>query len=79
MAYSVDDYAAKNSPLPVVRLSEEHGFLKRTDSKVTIGSRVRILPNHACPVANLAASFVVLQTGGTEVVRWPIEARGLVQ
>jgi D-serine deaminase-like pyridoxal phosphate-dependent protein len=78
VAYSVNDYATRSSPVPVVRLSEEHGWLKRTESNLTIGSRVRILPNHACPVANLAASFIVLQSETPDVLRWPIEARGRV-
>jgi D-serine deaminase-like pyridoxal phosphate-dependent protein len=36
------------------RLSEEHGVVELADGEsLRIGQRVRILPNHACPVVNL--------------------------
>ncbi|QEX20416.1 alanine racemase [Hypericibacter adhaerens] len=64
--------------LGLTRLSEEHGFVEHGGRKLEIGSRVRILPNHACPVANLADRFAVIDAGGgTEY--WPIEARGCVR
>jgi D-serine deaminase-like pyridoxal phosphate-dependent protein len=42
----------------LVRLSEEHGVLEiPTDSPIAIGDRIRVVPNHACPVSNLGRSF----------------------
>ena len=61
----------------VAKLSEEHGFVERGDQDLKIGSRMRVIPNHACPVANLAQSYVVLKRQ-REIVRWPIEARARV-
>lgn len=67
------------SARPVVRLSEEHGFVAQDPAEpLPVGARVRIVPNHACPVANLAdACLAVDGTGATE--RWPVDARGAVQ
>jgi D-serine deaminase-like pyridoxal phosphate-dependent protein len=40
------------------RLSEEHAVIENADQSVHIGDRLRIVPNHACTVANLADSLV---------------------
>jgi D-serine deaminase-like pyridoxal phosphate-dependent protein len=63
--------------LPVVRLSEEHGFVARGEAEVAIGRRVRIVPNHSCPVVNLAEELVVV-SGEQVVERWQLAARGRV-
>lgn len=50
----------------VKALSEEHGWLSRDTSQggvdpgtlLQVGDRVRILPNHSCPVANLASEYI---------------------
>jgi D-serine deaminase-like pyridoxal phosphate-dependent protein len=76
-AYPLDGYRNEESGVPVVRLSEEHGFLRRERTALGIGSRVRIIPNHACPVANLASNLVVLR-GGQPPLRWKVAARGCV-
>jgi D-serine deaminase-like pyridoxal phosphate-dependent protein len=77
-AYPLEHYAAKASGLTLAKLSEEHGFLRRADAGLTLGSRVRITPNHACPVANLAEELVVLREG-QEALRWQVAARGCVR
>ena len=62
----------------VVKLSEEHGFVRHpAERTLTLGERVRVLPNHACPVANLAAEYLVLDPGGA-TERWPVDAAGMV-
>jgi D-serine deaminase-like pyridoxal phosphate-dependent protein len=68
-----------NAPaLTLARLSEEHGFVEHGGRGLEIGSRVRIIPNHACPVANLADRYALIGAdGGMEY--WPIEARGCVR
>jgi D-serine deaminase-like pyridoxal phosphate-dependent protein len=64
--------------MTLVRLSEEHGFIEHGGSDLKIGARVRIIPNHACPVANLADRYALIGAdGGMEY--WPIEARGCVR
>ena len=60
-------------------LSEEHGTvdLSGASAKPKIGERVRIIPNHACPVSNLFdKAFLV--SGETVVDCLPIAARGRV-
>lgn len=63
----------RDAPLPVDRLSEEHGFVAHAGMRLAIGSKLLVLPNHACPVANLAASLLLLGDRMTEEVR--VDAR----
>lgn len=61
----------------LVGLSEEHGTLDLTGiaRKPEVGERVRILPNHCCPVTNLFDEVVLVHASGeTEIV--PVDARG---
>jgi D-serine deaminase-like pyridoxal phosphate-dependent protein len=62
----------------VDRLSEEHGILQLTsddDQRVRVGTRLRVVPNHACTVANLAETLVGVRDGVvTEVL--PVLVRG---
>ena len=61
----------------VTSLSEEHGVLDLStcEGRPRVGERVRILPNHACPVTNLD-DHVVAHRGGR--IEWiaPVWARG---
>jgi D-serine deaminase-like pyridoxal phosphate-dependent protein len=68
---------AGGAPMVVERLSEEHGWLRLDGQAPALGSRVAILPNHACPVANLALGLV-LAGGERAPERLPVDARGLV-
>jgi D-serine deaminase-like pyridoxal phosphate-dependent protein len=64
--------------LIIDRLSEEHGVISsRSMDHVKLGERLTIIPNHACPVANLFDEYVVHQNGKI-VARWPVSARGRV-
>jgi D-serine deaminase-like pyridoxal phosphate-dependent protein len=63
--------------LRVAKLSEEHGWVEHEGRRLPIGARVRIVPNHSCPVANLADSFVVAAPGEPPAV-WRVAARGRV-
>ncbi|CAN5784688.1 alanine racemase [soil metagenome] len=68
-------FSESGEQLQVVRLSEEHGFVARGGADLPIGTRLRIVPNHSCPVVNLADELVVVSDG--EVVgRWRVAARG---
>lgn len=48
---------------PVLRLSEEHGFLP-PGIGLRPGDPVLILPNHSCPVANLVGRMTLLRMDG---------------
>ena len=62
----------------VVRISEEHGVLEvPPSSPLRVGERVALVPNHVCPVVNLADAVTVVD--GDRVERWPVAARGRVQ
>ncbi len=42
-------------PLTISRLSEEHAVVAMSrPQKLSVGERLRVIPNHACPVMNLA-------------------------
>lgn len=60
----------------VVRLSEEHGILDLSDTswRPSVGSRVRVVPNHVCVSVNLQDRLLVVD--GTAVEAWPLEGRG---
>ena len=74
-AYTLADFPGRTSPLTVAKLSEEHGFVPRASAYLPLGSRLRIVPNHSCPVANLARSYAVVD--GDEVTEtWTAEAAG---
>jgi D-serine deaminase-like pyridoxal phosphate-dependent protein len=64
--------------LLIERLSEEHAVVRVTGAtRLAIGDRVVIIPNHACVVANLTNRYVVAD--GAQVLEQPIvDARGLV-
>ncbi len=60
--------------------NEEHGYLdiSHLDSKPAIGDRLRITPNHVCPVTNLFEE-VVFVNGEDVLGAVKVDARGLVQ
>jgi D-serine deaminase-like pyridoxal phosphate-dependent protein len=63
----------------VTRLSEEHGVLEfSAPTDLRIGDRVAIVPNHICPVVNLADSVSVI-ADGMIAERWVVAARGRVK
>ena len=59
------------------RLSEEHGIISFNRAKFQIGEKIRIVPNHACPVVNLFGSAYIVD-GNRVVDIIPIEARGMM-
>ena len=61
----------------VTALSEHHAtveFPKRA-TLPALGSRIRVVPNHVCPVLNLVDDVAVAR-GGLVVGRWTVAARG---
>ena len=73
-AYPYDRYLDLDHRLTVAGLSEEHGKLARAGLDLAVGSKVRIIPNHSCPVANLGRRYTVLDGDRVEV--WPVDAAG---
>lgn len=69
LAFPLGQTATKATDgLPVTQLSEEHGFIEHGGRALPIGTRVRIFPNHACPVANLAGRLALCD--GEEISTW---------
>ena len=59
-------------------LSEEHGHLKITGtSSITVGERLRVIPNHICPCINLHDGAYIV-SGENVVDQWKVAARGKV-
>ncbi len=70
---------ADGRDLSVVRVNEEHGYLRgNAVDALSVGERIRLTPAHVCPVVNLTDSVVVTEAGRV-VDTWRVEARGRVQ
>lgn len=67
---------AAASPLPVVKLSEEHAFLVHDGNPPLIGTPILILPNHSCPVANLSGGMLGLGGGDRSSAEIAVEGTG---
>lgn len=76
LAFAAERPLGSGAVLEIEKLSEEHGFVKRGGADLAVGSRLRVIPNHACPVVNLADELVVVNG---EITRWPVMARGRVR
>ncbi len=76
IAFALEETEREGEAMKVVKLSEEHGFVQRGDRDLAVGSKVQLIPNHACPVVNLADELLVM---GDEIWRWPVAARGCVR
>jgi D-serine deaminase-like pyridoxal phosphate-dependent protein len=60
-------------------LSEEHGWVSvAPGDELRVGQRVRVLPNHACVVANLHDRLTGVRAGRVETVL-DVAARGCVR
>ena len=74
----VDGYGtiAERPGIAVRSLSEEHGWLALDAAEpLAVGDRVRLIPNHACPVTNSFPEAVAVR-GDAVSERWPVVARG---
>jgi D-serine deaminase-like pyridoxal phosphate-dependent protein len=61
--------------LVLQRLSEEHAVAGVGDQSVNVGDRLRIVPNHACTVTNLAEVLFGMRAGRVCEVM-PVLVRG---
>jgi D-serine deaminase-like pyridoxal phosphate-dependent protein len=70
------DAPAVDPAIVIERLNEEHATVRvPADCPLAPGDRVRILPNHACVVTNMADELLIVR--GLDVVdRLPVAARG---
>jgi D-serine deaminase-like pyridoxal phosphate-dependent protein len=68
--------------LLIERLSEEHATVRATNlaapTRLKIGDRVRVLPNHACVVTNLMDELVMAENGSTSGAI-KVDARGRIR
>ena len=77
IVYPFDQFLEEGQSTFITKLSEEHGIVKRANFDLKIGDKVRILPNHACVVANLTNNYCVVEKN--EVIgEWKLIARGQV-
>ncbi|MCG1023795.1 alanine racemase [Sutcliffiella horikoshii] len=70
-------YVVDHPELTIERLSEEHGvavFESRSDLR--LNDKVRIIPNHACTVANMFDAYTVVERDDV-VGQWKVDARGM--
>jgi len=73
----VDFGAVYGTGWPLVRASEEHGVVAIPPrTRLDIGTQLRIVPNHVCPVVNLFDEAVIVE-GDDVIDRWRVAARGL--
>ncbi len=63
--------------ITIAGLSEEHGVLTADNIDLAVGSRIRIVPNHACVVSNMLDQ-VILVRGDTCIGPQSVTARGKV-
>ncbi len=78
LAYPADRFEDKNYEMIVAKLSEEHGFVAREDFDLAIGSKIRLIPNHSCVVANLLDTYTVVKDEQI-AEQWDIVARGQIR
>lgn len=66
--------------LTIARLSEEHAVVEASGDRprLPVGSRVRVLMNHVCPVVNLFQEMVLVR-GDVVEARLPVAGRGLLR
>lgn len=65
--------------LAIDKLSEEHGVIllnhPEQTSTLKLGERIQIIPNHACPVANLFDEYIIHRSNQI-INTWKVSARG---
>jgi D-serine deaminase-like pyridoxal phosphate-dependent protein len=61
-------------------LSEEHGHVRvPAASRLRVGERIAILPNHCCGAMNMHDTFLATSTALEAPEPWPVDARGCVR
>ena len=61
------------------KLNEYHGFLPLpAEFRPGIGTVLPVVPNHVCPVVVNFEEYIVTDSTGTTLERWPVDARGFL-
>jgi len=58
-----------------IKCSDEHGVVADPDGKLNVGEKLRLVPGHCDPTANVHDWYVGVRNGKVETV-WPVSARG---
>lgn len=62
LVYPYQKLGKRKCELKLEKMSEEHGFVKKEKHpKLSVGDKVRIIPNHSCVVANLASEYCLVE------------------
>jgi D-serine deaminase-like pyridoxal phosphate-dependent protein len=72
-------FAPDHPELQLIALTEEHGIAQVPEGyDLPIGTRIRVVPNHACGTANMFDQMHIIR--GEQVIdRWSVAARGKMQ
>ncbi|NSY41039.1 3-hydroxy-D-aspartate aldolase BhcC [Leisingera sp. ANG59] len=58
-----------------IKCSDEHGVVSDPDGALKVGDKLRLVPGHCDPTANVHDWYVGVRNGKVETV-WPVSARG---
>jgi D-serine deaminase-like pyridoxal phosphate-dependent protein len=59
----------------IERIYDHHGVITAGGGPLpAVGDRLALIPNHVCPVTNLARELIILDDRGDEVDRWNVDA-----
>ena len=59
-----------------IKCSDEHGVISDPDGVLKVNDKLRLVPGHCDPTANVHDWYVGVRNGKVEVV-WPVSARGM--
>jgi D-serine deaminase-like pyridoxal phosphate-dependent protein len=75
-AQNIFGIAVDGRDLSVVRVNEEHGYVRGADvDRLRVGERIAFIPAHICTVINLTDAVTVVEDGAV-VDSWRVAARG---
>jgi D-serine deaminase-like pyridoxal phosphate-dependent protein len=60
------------------KMNEEHGFIQIESHRLSVGDRLRIIPNHVCVAVNLH-EYVYGVRDNEVIEMWRVEGRGKLQ
>src|SRR5690606_11552229 len=63
------------SDVKYIKCSDEHGVVEDPKGVLEVGEKLRLVPGHCDPTANVHDWYVGVRNGKVEVV-WPVSARG---
>ena len=58
-----------------VKCSDEHGVIADPDGVLKVGEKLKLVPGHCDPTANVHDWYVGVRGGKVETL-WPVSARG---